>query len=487
MEMPQPGTILDNKYRIEAVIGQGGFGCVYRATERLTGETVAIKELVPSFVRDREMVQRFIQEARATLHLSHPHIARTHTIFEDRGTYYLAMEYLAGGSLAERLRGGPLSVEEAVRIGGHLCEALAYAHRRGVVHCDIKPANVLFDRQGDVRLADFGIAHVSSELMSRQFFTASGRALGTVRYMAPEQLEGMRHDPRVDIYALGAVLYEMLAGRPYVDFETESTPAAQVRNVQRIQTQPPRPLQAINPRVPLWLVEVVERALKKTPEDRFARAGALRDALEGRPGRQPVPVRVSPGRQASGGGRRVSPPEGTAKADRSQPSLQQGRPRDGRSDGLAGWLRGMPALAWLALGLAAAALGVLGIGGAVLLGSGAMGGPASATPTRRPTATPPPPSPTALVATATSASSAPTSTPRDTTEAPAAAPTATPVPPPTDTQPPPPPPADTEPPPPTDTQPPPTKEPAEPTAEATDEPPAPTLPPNRPTPTPRGT
>jgi serine/threonine-protein kinase len=276
--MLQRGTILDNKYRIEDIIGRGGFGHVYRAREQLTGETVAIKELIPG-LGDQEMVQRFIREARATLRLTHPHIARTYGIFQDRGTYYLAMEYLPGGSLADRLQRGALSVGEAVRIAIDLCEALTYAHDKGVVHCDIKPANVLFDEDGEVRLADFGIAHVSEQMMTRQLFTATGAAMGTVRYMAPEQLDGVRDDPRLDIYAVGAMLYEMLSGRPYLDFEDETTPAAQMRNVQRIQSEPPRPLRAVKRRVPVWLAQVVERALRKAPEDRFATAEKLGRAL----------------------------------------------------------------------------------------------------------------------------------------------------------------------------------------------------------------
>jgi serine/threonine-protein kinase len=276
--MLQRGTILDNKYRIEDIIGRGGFGHVYRAREQLTGETVAIKELIPG-LGDQEMVQRFIREARATLRLTHPHIARTYGIFQDRGTYYLAMEYLPGGSLADRLQRGALSVGEAVRIAIDLCEALTYAHDKGVVHCDIKPANVLFDEDGEVRLADFGIAHVSEQMMTRQLFTATGVAMGTVQYMPPEQLEGVRDDPRLDVYAIGAMLYEMVAGRPYLDFEDETTPAAQMRNVQRIQSELPRPLRSVKRSVPVWMAQVVERALRKDPEDRFASAEELGRAL----------------------------------------------------------------------------------------------------------------------------------------------------------------------------------------------------------------
>jgi hypothetical protein len=305
--MLQPGKTLDNgKYRVEAVVGRGGFGHVYRAREQLTGETVAIKELVPGLGADPQMVQRFLQEARATLRLTHPNIARTYNIFRDGDTYYLAMEYLPGGSLTDRLRRGPLPLAEAMRIMEDLCAALGYAHEQGVVHCDIKPANVLFDAQGAAHLADFGVAHVSEQMMTRQVYTATGATMGTVRYMAPEQLEGVRDDARVDIYALGTLLYEMLSGRPYLDFETESTPAAQMRNLHRIQNEQPRPLRASNPAVPEWLETIVQRALAKQPEKRFATSGELARALarrggapgvEGQPTGAPAgPVR--PGRPA---------------------------------------------------------------------------------------------------------------------------------------------------------------------------------------------
>ena len=278
--MLAPGMTLDqDRYRVEAVIGRGGFGHVYLAHERLTDQKIAIKELVPAFVDDPQAVQRFVQEARVTLTLSHTNIVRTYRIFDDRDTYYLAMEYLPKGSLRDKLKGGALPVAEATSVAVELCDALAYAHSKGVVHCDIKPANVLFDEMGQARLADFGIAHVSEHFATRRFVTAAGLAFGTVRYMAPEQLEGIRDSPAVDTYAVGAVFYEMLCGAPYLDFEEETTPAAQVRNIRRVQSESPRPLQEANPLVPDWLDQLVSRALRKSARERFATARALREAL----------------------------------------------------------------------------------------------------------------------------------------------------------------------------------------------------------------
>jgi len=324
--MLQPGTLLDNKYQIDAVIGQGGFGHVYRARERLTGEAVAIKELVPTFVHNPDMVKRFVQEARATLRLKHRNIARTYGVFQDHGTYYLAMEYLSGGSLGDRLKQGPLEFDRAASIAADLCAALHYAHERGVVHCDIKPANVLFDDADQVQLVDFGIAYVSTEMMTRQFHTAAGMAMGTVQYMAPEQLAGVRDDPRIDVYAMGVLLYRMVAGRPYLGFQTETTPAAQARNIALIQGQQPEPLRDVRPGVPNWLTETVDKALRKQPEERFATARAMREALQepdqGRTRRDPGLRRA----RVSDRGRQRRPPEDQPEARRA-PARPPAAPR----------------------------------------------------------------------------------------------------------------------------------------------------------------
>jgi len=324
--MLQPGTLLDNKYQIDAVIGQGGFGYVYRARERLTGEAVAIKELVPTFVHNPEMVKRFVQEARATLRLKHRHIARTYGVFQDHETYYLAMEYLSGGSLGDRLKQGALAFDRAASIAAALCAALHYAHERGVVHCDIKPANVLFDDADQVQLVDFGIAYVSTEMMTRQFHTVAGMAMGTVQYMSPEQLAGVRDDPRIDVYAMGVLLYRMVAGRPYLGFQTETTPAAQARNIALIQGQRPQPLREVRPGVPNWLTDTVDKALRKQPEQRFATAKAMREALQepqqGRTRRDPA-LRAA---RVSGGGRQRRPPQNQPGVRRS-PGRPDAAPR----------------------------------------------------------------------------------------------------------------------------------------------------------------
>jgi eukaryotic-like serine/threonine-protein kinase len=277
----QPGDLLLNgKYVIRALIGRGGFGFVYLADDTLLHEPVALKELIPALVGDEEILRRFLGEARATMRLTHERIVRTHDVFVERGNYYIAMEYMAGGSLEARLKeGGAPPVEAAVRVAAEVCEGLAYAHAHGVVHCDLKPANVLFDDQGRAKVADFGIAHIPAEMYSRSRVTQAGFVAGTLPYMSPEQADGVRDDPRVDVYAAGAVLYRMLTGRPYLEFDTQETPGAQARNVGRIQAEDPVAPSTHNRRVPAWLDAVVLKALAKRREERYGSAAALREAL----------------------------------------------------------------------------------------------------------------------------------------------------------------------------------------------------------------
>ncbi len=266
----EPGETLQNgQYRIVRLLGRGGFGFVYLALETVLNEEVAVKELIPALVGDEQILRRFLSEARATRRLTHKHIVRTHNVFPEGGNYYIVMEYMAGGSLEARLgEGGTVPPEEAVRIAAEVCDGLACAHEDGVVHCDLKPANVLFDARGTAKVSDFGIAHVSSELQSRNWQTSTGFVAGTLAYMSPEQAQGVRDDPRLDLYALGAILYRMLTGRPYLDFVAGDTPVSQAENVQRILTAAPRPPSSCGEPVPAWLDAVVLQALAKRPEDR---------------------------------------------------------------------------------------------------------------------------------------------------------------------------------------------------------------------------
>ncbi len=277
----QPGeTLLNGQYQILKLLGRGGFGFVYHAQDTHLGEEVAVKELIPGLVGDEPTLRRFLAEAKATLRLTHEHIVRTHHVFPERDNYYIVMECMAGGSLEARLQEqNSLHAEEAVRVAVQICEGLAYAHQRGVVHCDLKPANILFTEDGTAKVSDFGIAHVSGEMLTRSWMTPAGFVAGTLPYMSPEQTEGVRDDPRLDVYALGAVLYRMLTGRLYLDFDPREIPAATASNVMRIQNEQPKPPSTQHRRVDAWLDAVVLKALAKRPEDRYATADELRVAL----------------------------------------------------------------------------------------------------------------------------------------------------------------------------------------------------------------
>jgi len=200
-----PGdTLLKGRYLILRLLGQGGYASVYQARDTLLGRDVAIKELVPPANTDPAWVKRFFVEARLDLH--HPYIVATYDLFVESGSYYLVIEYMPGGSLEDlRLKTYRLSVDDALRIARQVCEGLSYAHRRGIVHCDLKPGNILFAADGTAKVADFGIAHVSShEARSQHWATTGAFVAGTLEYMSPEQLDGERSDPRIDLYALGA-------------------------------------------------------------------------------------------------------------------------------------------------------------------------------------------------------------------------------------------------------------------------------------------
>lgn len=275
--MPKSGdTLHKSRYRVTRLLHRGGFGFIYLAQDQVLGRDIVLKELIPALADDPATLKRFIREAQTTSRLVHPNIVRTLDVFTDRGNHYIAMEYLTGGSLEELLSERErLSPDEAVLIAADICAGLNEAHSHGVYHCDLKPGNVLFDKNGVAKLTDFGVAHVSDTLITRTWRTARDFSLGTLPYMAPEQLDGVRNDPRVDVYALGAVLYQMLSGRPYLQFDQRDTPGAQADNVSFIRHRRPQPLDDLPPEVNA----VVMKALAKRPARRYESAMALRSAL----------------------------------------------------------------------------------------------------------------------------------------------------------------------------------------------------------------
>jgi eukaryotic-like serine/threonine-protein kinase len=211
--------LLDGRYRVESLLGRGGMGTVYRAIDTRLGRPVAVKLIVESEAADEE---RFRAEVRTLAQLSHPNLVRLLDAGISAGRLFFVMELIEGSTLGTRLQEGPLSTDEAAVLGSGVASALAYVHRAGIVHRDIKPANILIDRDGAPHLADFGIAR----LVDSTGMTASGLALGTPAYLAPEQVQGDRIGPEADVYALGLVLVECITGaRAFTGTASEVTAA----------------------------------------------------------------------------------------------------------------------------------------------------------------------------------------------------------------------------------------------------------------------
>ena len=264
-------------YEIVSPIGAGGMGEVYEARDTRLGRTVAVKVLPESLAEHPERRARFEREARAVSQLTHPHVCTLHDVGEEEGIHFLVLEHCEGETLARRLERGPLSLEETLRYGAQIAGALDAAHRKGVIHRDLKPANVMLTASG-VKLLDFGLAHLAAgdprtmgdlptmTLDAGRPLTEEGAVLGTFPYMAPEQVEGGETDARSDLFALGAVLYEMATGRRA--FEGKS--AASV--MAAVLREDPEPLSSVRPVAPPALDHVVSRCLAKDPEERWQSA-----------------------------------------------------------------------------------------------------------------------------------------------------------------------------------------------------------------------
>jgi serine/threonine protein kinase len=270
-------------YEVVALIGAGGMGEVYRARDPRLGRDVAIKVLPRQYAADEDRLRRFEQEARAASALNHPNILVVHDVGTDEGIPYLVEELLEGESLRERLRGGALPVGKAVDIAVQMAHALAAAHEKGIVHRDLKPENVFVTRGGHVKILDFGLAKLverapalagTADASTFAGATGAGLVLGTVGYMAPEQARGLAADHRADIFALGCVLYEMLAGRRAFAGDTAAD------TVTALLSRDPPPLSGFGSGTPAGLQGIVRRSLEKRPADRFSSAHDLALALQ---------------------------------------------------------------------------------------------------------------------------------------------------------------------------------------------------------------
>ncbi|WP_437720005.1 serine/threonine-protein kinase [Sorangium sp. So ce861] len=273
------GQVIAGKYRVDRVIGIGGMGVVVAATHLQLEEQVAIKLLLPAAAHSRTLAERFVREARAAVKVKSEHVARVTDVGTlESGTPYMVMEYLSGSDLADALRaGGPMPPQIAVEYVLQACEALAEAHAAGIVHRDLKPANLFLTRRADgspcVKVLDFGISKVATGGADPRI-TDTTAVMGSPLYMSPEQLKSARDvDARTDIWSLGVILFELLAGAP--PFDGATMPQLCVAIMQGI----PRPLASFRPDVPPALEAVIQRCLEKLPERRFRDVGALAEAL----------------------------------------------------------------------------------------------------------------------------------------------------------------------------------------------------------------
>ncbi len=263
-------TIIDGRYRVLSRLGSGGMADVYLAQDQLLGRQVAVKILHHHFAEDQEFVERFRREASSAAALSHPNIVAIFDRGEWNGTYYIAMEYVAGRSLKAIVReDGPLPASTAIDIVIQILRAARFAHRRGVIHRDLKPHNVILDEEGRARVTDFGIARAGASDM-----TLTGSIMGTAQYLSPEQAQGHPVSAVSDLYSVGVILYELLTGA--VPFEGETAVAIAYKQVSAA----PRPPSELNPALPPSLDAVVLRALAKDPAERYADADELIAALE---------------------------------------------------------------------------------------------------------------------------------------------------------------------------------------------------------------
>jgi serine/threonine protein kinase len=276
--MPIAASSRVGPYEIKALLGAGGMGQVWRAHDTRLERDVALKVLPAEALGDDAALARLIREARLASKLNHPHICTVYDVGEAEGQTYIAMELVEGQPLSARVADGALPVDDVVRYGQQMADALAHAHGRGVVHRDFKSANVVVTPDGQVKVLDFGLAKrlTGEELadvttVSRHSLTAPGVVAGTLAYMAPEQLKGQPADARSDIWALGVVLYELAAGqRPF-----QGQTGFQLSSAILSQALPPLPSA-----VPAPLAGVVGRCLAKEPGERYQKGTEVRAALE---------------------------------------------------------------------------------------------------------------------------------------------------------------------------------------------------------------
>lgn len=261
------GRTLSGRYRIEAMLGQGGMSAVYKATDPNLKRVVAVKLIHPHLSSDPSFVVRFESEASAVASLRHPNIVQVYDFNNDSGVYYMVLEFIPGETLYDRLKrsadtGRQITIEEAIKYTVHISDAVGFAHQRGLVHRDIKPANIMLDVQGQAILMDFGIV----KILGGASHTSTGAVVGTARYMSPEIIRGEVADHRADIYSLGVTLFEMISGRP--PFMAESAMTLMMMHLN----DPVPNVRSFRSDIPPELVRILEKCLAKDRNDRYQSA-----------------------------------------------------------------------------------------------------------------------------------------------------------------------------------------------------------------------
>lgn len=365
---PHDGMLVAGRYRLDVIRAHGGMADVWRAHDTQLDRTVAVKLLKPSLATESTVAERFRREAKAAAGLTHPNIVTVYDAVEDHGRQAVIMEYVEGRSLRETLDNkGRLSPALTVRIGKAVCAALEEAHRKDVIHRDVKPGNVLIEtEQVHVKLTDFGIAKALGE--AGDDLTSENIMMGTAKYLAPEQVLGDELDGRSDIYSLGLVLYECLVGKvPFLGSSDTETALARLK-------KRPEPITSIRPDVSQGLADVIHRMMERRPEDRYSTSAEARLALHAAPveraggDRTPTPGKVIRPRTGN------TPPSGTTRDPSPVPARAAGTSRSAaprRPLSTHGW-KPTPAL----VGGVIAALLVLGVVIAKMSG-GSSGTPAA--------------------------------------------------------------------------------------------------------------
>ena len=251
-------SVIAERYPIKKQLGSGAMGNVYLAEDIRLKREVALKQLAPGLSSNKQLIARFRQEAVALARLSHPNIVQVYDFFEAEGFFWIAMEFVNGGELEDKLQAGPLELQETLRLVKQLAEALGYAHEKGVVHRDFKPANILLTENTDVKITDYGIAKLAQSSVHTQLNTI----MGTPSYMSPEQANGDDTDLRTDIYSLGVVFFQMLSGELPFKGDTKSIVA------QHLTKQAPS-LNEKHKTIPLEIDQIVQKMLQKEPANRY--------------------------------------------------------------------------------------------------------------------------------------------------------------------------------------------------------------------------